>query len=68
MNDPDLQSDGRTRRNKLGIEGDPRALALAEAPLRIAELKAHRLPQAHGFELVKATHRYLFQDGTTRCR
>lgn len=65
MNDPDLQNDGRTLRNKLGIEGDPQALALAEAPLaavRATELKTNGLPRAVGFELVKATHHFLFQD------
>jgi len=65
MSEPYLQDDGRTLRNKLGIERNPQELAKREAiyvARRILELRLNGLPHAHGFELVKATHRYLFQD------
>lgn len=65
MRDPALQEDGRTLKNKLGIEHDPATLQTAEKRLvadRIRELKVHGVPQTYGFELVKAIHRHLFQD------
>lgn len=65
MADPYLQDDGRTLRNKLGIVGDPDALQKAETlrvDFRSAQLKAENLPNAQGFELIKAVHQHLFQD------
>jgi cell filamentation protein len=65
MADRYLQKDGKTLKNKLGVFHDPDALAAKEAVhvnSRMMELRAAGFPQAEGFELVKAVHRYLFQD------
>ena len=65
MADPYLQADGRTLRNRLGIVGDPARLQDEETvrvQLRRAELRTNGLPDARGFDLVRAMHRHLFQD------
>ena len=65
MADPYLQPDGRTLRNRLGIVSDPARLQREETDrvmLREVELHVHGVPNARGFELVKAIHRHLFQD------
>jgi cell filamentation protein len=65
MVDRYLQQDGKTLKNKLGIVRDPERLARTEAVhvnSRIMELHVTGLPQATGFERVKAVHRHLFQD------
>ena len=65
MADPYLQPDGRTLRNRLGIVGDPARLQDEETvrvQLRRAELRTNGLPDARGFDLVRAVHRHLFQD------
>jgi cell filamentation protein len=62
--DPYLLNDGSTLKNKLGLR-DPEALQVAEtlhADRRATELRAHGLPDAQGFERVKAVHKHLFQD------
>jgi cell filamentation protein len=65
MKDPYLQDDGITLKNKLGIVHDPVLLARAERRLtaaRLRQLESNGLPAGDGFEIVKATHRHIFQD------
>jgi cell filamentation protein len=63
--DPYLQSDGRTLKNKVGIAGDPDFFLEVETGFvaqRAAEIRAHGVPSGEGFGLLKAIHKHLFQD------
>jgi cell filamentation protein len=62
--DPYLQSDGLTLKNKVGITDPDRLLEVETGVVerRAIEIRANGVPPGDGFGLLKAIHQHLFQD------